>query len=136
VRSTSRRIVAATLSMVTTVGIGLAGPARATAAVSCYGGATSYTIRNGDKLGTFTASTRCRDVNVRVTRTSQPLRTDVRVCFVDAGYCNAWRVVHIAEAGMNEWVVAASDVRDGVRFNIETDLNSSQVVFATMDVAY
>jgi hypothetical protein len=90
--------------------------AGAVAAVSCYGGAVtvewwnSYILYYPSSGGVRTTS-RCRDINMRMTR-----GTTGRACvvFVDhTNECNRWTVIG------RSWRTIATDVRDGTRFQVE-----------------
>jgi hypothetical protein len=111
------------------LGVPLAAlPASAAHAASCHGGAASWlssasrtdallpnTISGPDR---WTTTSRCTDINFRVAEGTGTFSADVRVCFVDAGYCqSSWKRFGAGDA--DRWRVIASDVRDGTTFRIQ-----------------
>jgi len=89
-----------------------------TAATTCYGGAVTKTLARpgtGFDAGPYTTSNRCRDINVR-NRSVYPFR--VCVIFVSVGSCNYWTSVPSG----GSWRVAATNVRDNVRFYVRVQL--------------
>ncbi|TLW94666.1 hypothetical protein FFT09_01925 [Saccharomonospora piscinae] len=95
-----------------------------TAAATCYGGAVQWTQTSPElrvpSSGTYTASSRCNDINIRTTRRSGPTRTlhYAVVCFLPTWgdpYCGSPK--RVPELGSG-WTVLASDVLDGTKFYV------------------
>ncbi|MER7167408.1 hypothetical protein ABT336_15225 [Micromonospora sp. NPDC000207] len=82
---------------------------------TCYGGSVRSFFQVagwGGSAGPYRASTRCKDVNVR---NASPFPVDACVVFVDkTSKCNYWTYLP-AKSG---WVVVATNVKDGVRFQV------------------
>ncbi|MET8041848.1 hypothetical protein ABZU25_13435 [Micromonospora sp. NPDC005215] len=92
-----------------------AGPNIFAPLATCYGGAVrSYfeTGRYGGQAGQFRTTTRCRDINVR---NASVYATEACVIFVDkTSACNYWTYLP-ANSG---WITVATNVRDGVNFQV------------------
>ncbi len=70
--------------------------------------------------GTYTTTNRCRDINFtnRSQSGDQAFQALIRVCFVSAGYCqSSWKYYY--KNSSTDWMVIASDVKDGTRFRLE-----------------
>jgi hypothetical protein len=113
-----------TAAAVTGTMLAVAGPASAAtaadapataAAVTCFGGAASFTKPAGVAQAPqgpgvfFRTSSRCRDINIRPNN-----GTSARVCFEATG-CQLVRV----PAPALQWTVIATNVRDGALFRID-----------------
>lgn len=115
---------------------------QSSAAVTCYGGAyywdagyedgivTRWIPGGDDQYDTvassnrvYRASTRCRDVNLRIDNYNGLPYVLAKVCFYPSSggrYCNSDKRFN---NGDSAWRVIASDVRDGTRFEVEFDYN-------------
>jgi hypothetical protein len=96
------------------------------AAVSCFGQAFNmgtHTVQSGRTIvlpaatsKSFTTSSHCRDINVRLTRLTNPVQ--MRVCFHVGSpipTCSTAKTINQA----NQWRVLATNVRDGVKYTID-----------------
>jgi hypothetical protein len=106
---------------------------------SCYGGAKAWDAGLDDPDGdsryipgqddrpdsavgrvpVYVASSRCNDINLRVTG-GWTEGLQVRACFFPSSssyYCNSWKPV----PADGVWMLPATGVRDGTRFEIEFD---------------
>jgi len=84
------------------------------AAVTCYGGAVSATLSPGGYTPTFTTTTRCADINLRINSGGGAW---VAVCWVAHGYCqDHW--TWVPQDG--SFHVVASSVLDGTKFDFDT----------------
>lgn len=120
VTMTLRKTVWALLTTLTAAALLMSGgtaaaaaPKSAAAAVSCYGsgvnfakGNTGYYFPIVDSIST---TSNCADINLRVGQ-----NTFVKVCFLDK-YCQA----NYTKTTPGQWVVVATNVKDGVRFYFE-----------------
>jgi hypothetical protein len=63
---------------------------------------------------------RCQDINFsnRSQSGDQTFQALIRVCFVAAGYCQSSWKYYYSDAN-TDWMVIASDVRDGTTFRLE-----------------
>ena len=91
-----------------------AAPKSAAALSSCYGsgvnfakGNTGYYFPDGGV--TISTTSHCADINLRIGQS-----TFVKVCFLDK-YCQA----NYTKTTPGQWVVVATNVKDGVRFYFE-----------------
>ncbi|MDQ0685808.1 hypothetical protein QF032_004800 [Streptomyces achromogenes] len=103
----------------------LAGGTPASAA-TCYDGATYFSgeSRYHPSSGTYTTTSRCNDINVKIANLLITPYRNVKVCFYPSSspsYCqsNYTRVD-------SDWTVVATDVRDGTRYRLLFE-NSSWV---------
>ncbi|MFF3865711.1 hypothetical protein [Micromonospora sp. NPDC001898] len=82
---------------------------------TCYGGAVRSYFQTGSwggEAGTYRATSRCADVNVR---NASSFGTQACVVFVDkTNSCNYWTYLP-ANSG---WITVATNVRDGVNFRV------------------
>lgn len=90
----------------------MVAPAHASA-TSCYGGAVTKHYGDGAFFGPYTASSRCTDVNMRLTAGTS---AEVYACVVFIDHtrdCNRWTTVP-----KGSWRTIATDVLDGTRFEV------------------
>ncbi|MFI0791810.1 hypothetical protein ACH4OY_03780 [Micromonospora rubida] len=82
---------------------------------TCYGGAVRSYFQTGSwggEAGTYRATSRCADVNVR---NASNFGTQACVVFVDkTNSCNYWTYL----PAKSEWITVATNVRDGVNFRV------------------
>ncbi|MER5702272.1 hypothetical protein ABT023_10010 [Micromonospora sp. NPDC002296] len=82
---------------------------------TCYGGAVRSYFQTGSwggEAGTYRATSRCADINVR---NASSFGTQACVVFVDrTNSCNYWTYLP-ANSG---WITVATNVRDGVNFRV------------------
>ncbi|WP_320067328.1 hypothetical protein [Micromonospora sp. RTGN7] len=82
---------------------------------TCYGGEVRSYFQTGGwggEAGTYRATSRCSDVNVR---NASSFGTQACVVFVDrTNSCNYWTYLP-AKSG---WITVATNVRDGVNFRV------------------
>jgi hypothetical protein len=106
-------------------------PARASAAVGpCLGNADWGVVTGGPANAympsastVYVTTKRCQDINFRTLSISgdEELQANIRVCFVRAGYCqSSWKYYR----GW-DWMVIASNVKDGTWFRIEIQFYES-----------
>ncbi|MFB9234852.1 hypothetical protein ACFFWC_04770 [Plantactinospora siamensis] len=146
--SSARVLLGAALPLVTTMALfpqaaqasqaapdlesGGANLAAATLA-GCYDGAAHRVFQQGGwggEVGTFTASTRCLDINVR---NDSVFSTNACVVFVDkTNNCNYWTYLP-AKSG---FYVVATNVRDGAHFRVRFSNNFFQYDPLISDTAY
>ncbi|MFF0149747.1 hypothetical protein [Micromonospora sp. NPDC005203] len=92
-----------------------AGPNAFAPLATCYGGAVRsffQTGRYGGQAGQFRTTTRCRDINVR---NASVYATEACVIFVDkTSGCNYWTYL----PANSDWTTVATNVRDGVNFQV------------------
>jgi hypothetical protein len=130
------------IAVIGLLGVAIASPAQAeptpatsaefTAAATCYGGYVRKTLARpgtGFDAGPYTTSTRCVDINVR-NRSVYPFK--VCVIFVSVGSCNYWTSVPTGSV----WRVAATNVRDNVRFYVRVVLSEYKYDPLVIDTAY
>ncbi|HEY0496088.1 MAG TPA: hypothetical protein VGD48_10105 [Kutzneria sp.] len=107
--------------------IGVAQPA-----TSCFGGAISLTYHYSTaavEYGTYTTSSRCKDINMRLT-TDNGTFLDACVVFVDhTTLCNNDNAYQTMGP---PWLTVATDVKDGTHFKLRVhayDIDSQLVHF-------
>lgn len=93
----------------------------------CYDGAVYGAVTGGptnaylpSSTGTYRTTSRCNDINFtnRSQSGDEYFQALIRVCFVGAGYCqSSWKYYH--KGSGVDWMVIASDVRDGTTFRLE-----------------
>jgi hypothetical protein len=112
-----RRLVPVLVAALALLGLA-AVPAAAAPAASCYGGAIALTYHYHAAYvtyGTYTTTSRCKDINVRMDNNDGQLIV-VCVVFVDhTDKCNDNGLWHIIGPG---WLTAATDVKDGTHFQL------------------
>ncbi|MEV4623064.1 hypothetical protein AB0J74_30685 [Asanoa sp. NPDC049573] len=121
------------------LGVAVATPAQAEPATTdlaaagiCYGGFVRKSLPRGGTgfdAGPYTTSTRCVDINVR-NASVYPFK--VCVIFVSVGSCNYWTSVPTGGA----WKVAATNVRDNVKFYVRVVLAEYKYEPLVIDTAY
>ncbi|MCD7443915.1 hypothetical protein K4B79_37620 [Streptomyces lincolnensis] len=118
-RRTVRKAASTLLAAATLAGGGvLAGAPTASAASSatCYGGAVYFSGESNyhPSSGTFTTSSRCNDINIKILNLLITPSRKVKVCFYPSSqpaYCQSSYTT-----ATSDWKVVASDVRDGTKF--------------------
>lgn len=104
-----------------TVQAATAQPAQAAPCLSRDNGHTwvATAHRGTSSTPTYTATRNCQDVNFEYisTQTVQDPLGHVRVCFVRAGSCNAWKRYNGDTA--TRYFVVASNVADGTTYRVE-----------------
>jgi hypothetical protein len=93
----------------------------------CYDGAVYGAVTGGptnaylpSSTGTYRTTSRCADINFtnRSHSGDEYFQALIRVCFVGAGYCQSSWKYYYKGSGV-DWMVIASDVRDGTTFRLE-----------------
>lgn len=118
-------------------GVAPASAQSSAAAVSCYGGATTLTYHYqaaAKEYGTYTTSSRCNDINLRLTTDVPGVYLDACVVFVD----------HTTKCNNNdaytthgtEWGTVATDVKDGTHFVLRVHAYDIDAQNVTFQIAY
>ncbi|MFD5750814.1 hypothetical protein [Streptomyces sp. NPDC127033] len=131
-RTTAQRLTALTGGLVIAVGGLTIGTAPTAAAATCYGGAVSKTFNMGTdqaehRFGPYTTTSRCNDINLKITSWGNAGLLVVRVCFHPSSggtTCNSWKEFY-KSSDLNQWRVIAGDVKDGTRYSVSMDLASN-----------
>lgn len=131
----SRTFASALFTAAALLGVGVA-PASAqssAAAVSCYGGAKTLTYHYqaaAKEYGTYTTSSRCNDINMRLVTDVPGVYLDACVVFVDhTTKCNNDDAYTTHGP---EWGTVATDVKDGTHFVLRVhayDIDAQNVTF-------
>jgi hypothetical protein len=134
----SRTFASALFTAAALLGAGVA-PASAqsaqssAAAVSCYGGAKTLTYHYqaaAKEYGTYTTSSRCNDINMRLITDVPGVYLDACVVFVDhTTKCNNGDAY---TTHGTEWGTVATDVKDGTHFVLRVhayDIDAQNVTF-------
>ncbi|MFC0540489.1 hypothetical protein [Kutzneria chonburiensis] len=127
-----RRLLPALLAVPFLLGLTALPASASTAATSCYGGAISLTYHYSTaavEYGTYTTSSRCKDINMRLT-TDNGTFLDACVVFVDhTTLCNNDNAYQTMGP---PWLTVATDVKDGTHFKLRVhayDIDSQLVHF-------
>ncbi len=131
-KETVKRLTAVAGGLVMAAGVLTVGTASNAAAATCYGGAVSKTFAMGTdeaehRFGPYTTTSRCDDINLRITSWGNASPLVVRVCFHPSSggtTCNSWKEFY-KSSDLNQWRVIASDVRDGTSYSVSMDLASN-----------
>ncbi|MFD9395272.1 hypothetical protein ACFWBB_32435 [Streptomyces sp. NPDC060000] len=133
----SRAFASALFTAAALLGVGVA-PASAqpsAAAVSCYGGAKTLTYHYqtaAKEYGTYTTSSRCGDINMRLTTDTGYL--DACVVFIDhTTKCNNGDAY---TTHGTEWATVATDVKDGTHFVLRVHAYDTDAQNVTFQLAY
>ncbi|MEW2165243.1 hypothetical protein AB0912_19960 [Streptomyces sp. NPDC007084] len=115
----------------------VARPAVSAAATSCYGGATSHTYRYSAaavEFGTYTTSSRCSDINIKLNTTASGVYLDACVVFVDhTTLCNHGNTYSTFGP---QWATVATDVKDGTRFKLRVHAYDTDAQVVPFQLAY
>ena len=138
---TRTRRTTAVLAAVTALLTGAAtAPALAqseTAATSCYGGARSLTYHYSPaavEYGTYTTSSRCNDINLRLITDEPGVYLDACVVFVDhTTKCNNGDAY---TTHGTEWGTVATDVKDGTHFVLRIHAYDTDAQNVSFQIAY
>lgn len=107
------------------------------AAVSCYGGARTLTYHYqaaAKEYGTYTTSSRCRDINMRLITDVPGVYLDACVVFVDhTTKCNNGDAY---TTHGTEWGTVATDVKDGTHFVLRVHAYDTDAQNVTFQIAY
>ncbi|MET7854241.1 hypothetical protein ABZT48_40050 [Streptomyces avermitilis] len=107
------------------------------AAVSCYGGAKTLTYHYqaaAKEYGTYTTSSRCNDINMRLITDEPGVYLDACVVFVDhTTKCNNGDAY---TTHGTEWGTVATDVKDGTDFVLRVHAYDSDAQNVTFQIAY
>ncbi|EWM12284.1 hypothetical protein [Kutzneria sp. 744] len=107
------RLDVLTLSAVLAATTAVATPTVAAATTTCYGGAITKHYGDGAFFGPYSASSRCTDVNLRLTAGTSDY-VNACVVFIDhTSQCNRWTRVP-----NGSWHTIATDVLDGTHFEV------------------
>ncbi|WP_200304117.1 hypothetical protein [Streptomyces adelaidensis] len=131
-RTRVKRLTAVAGGLVLTAGALTVGTATTASAATCKGGAVAKTFNMGQdeaehRFGPYTTTSRCNDINLRITTWGNANPLMVRVCFHPSSggtSCNSWKEFTRANA-LNEWRVIATDVRDGTSYSVSMDYASN-----------
>ncbi|GAA3828179.1 hypothetical protein GCM10022403_071810 [Streptomyces coacervatus] len=135
----SRTIASALFAAAALLGAGVA-PASAqssAAALSCYGGARTLTYHYqaaAKEYGTYTTSSRCNDINMRLITDEPGVYLDACVVFVDhTTKCNNDDAY---TTHGTEWGTVATDVKDGTHFVLRVHAYDIDAQNVTFQIAY
>ncbi|WP_338900048.1 hypothetical protein WBG99_34010 [Streptomyces sp. TG1A-60] len=131
-RMTAKRLTAVAGGLVMAAGALTVGTASTASAATCYGGAVGKTFNMGQdeaehRFGPYTTSSRCNDINLKITSWGNANPLFVRVCFHPSSggtTCNAWKEF-TKKGDLNKWRVIATDVKDGTRYSVSMDFASN-----------
>ena len=135
----SRTFSAALVTAAALLGVGVA-PASAhasAAATSCYGGAKTLTYHYqaaAKEYGTYTTSSRCNDINMRLITDVPGVYLDACVVFTDhTTKCNNGDAY---TTHGTEWGTVATDVLDGTHFILRVHAYDTDAQNVTFQIAY
>lgn len=115
----------------------VARPAASAAATSCYGGAKSLTYRYSAaavEFGTYTTSSRCSDINIKLNTTASGVYLDACVVFVDhTSLCNHGNTYSTFGP---QWATVATDVKDGTHFVLRVHAYDTDAQLVPFQLAY
>ncbi|MFD6918910.1 hypothetical protein ACFV99_01660 [Streptomyces sp. NPDC059944] len=115
----------------------VAQPAGAAAATSCYGGAKSLTYHysaSAVEFGTYTTSSRCSDINIKLNTTASGVYLDACIVFVDhTSLCNHDNTYSTFGP---QWATVATDVKDGTRFTLRVHAYDTDAQVVPFQLAY
>ncbi|WP_329035072.1 hypothetical protein OHT61_03955 [Streptomyces sp. NBC_00178] len=107
------------------------------AAASCYDGAKSLTYRYSAaavEFGTYTASSRCSDINIKLNTSAPGVFLDACVVFVDhTSLCNHGNTYSTFGP---QWATVATDVKDGTRFKLRVHAYDTDAQVVPFQLAY
>ena len=111
--------------------------AQSSAAASCYGGARTLTYHYqaaAKEYGTYTTSSRCNDINLRLITDEPGVYLDACVVFVDhTTKCNNDDAY---TTHGTEWGTVATDVKDGTHFVVRIHAYDTDAQNVTFQIAY
>ncbi len=135
----SRAFASALFTAAALLGVGVA-PASAqpaATATSCYGGARTLTYHYSSaavSYGTYTTSSRCDDINMRLITDEPGVYLDACVVFVDhTSKCNNGDAY---TTHGTEWATVATDVKDGTHFVLRVHAYDTDAQNVTFQIAY
>ncbi|MER6219116.1 hypothetical protein ACWDFR_19800 [Streptomyces sp. 900105755] len=112
-------------------------PVASAAATSCYGGAKTLTYHYqsaAKEYGTYTTSSRCNDINLRLITDEPGVYLDACVVFVDhTTKCNNDDAY---TTHGTEWGTVATDVKDGTHFVLRVHAYDIDAQNVTFQIAY
>ena len=118
-------------------GVAPASAQPSAAAVSCYGGARTLTYHYqaaAKEYGTYTTSSRCNDINIRLITDEPGVYLDACVVFVDhTSKCNNDDAY---TTHGTEWGTVATDVKDGTHFVLRVHAYDTDAQNVTFQIAY
>jgi hypothetical protein len=136
----SRTIVSALFAAAALLGAGIApasASAQSSAATSCYGGAKTLTYHYqaaAKEYGTYTTSSRCGDINMRLVTDIPGVYLDACVVFTDhTTKCNNDDAY---TTHGTEWGTVATDVKDGTHFVLRVHAYDTDAQNVTFQLAY
>lgn len=119
------------------VGVTPASAQSSAAATSCYGGAKTLTYKYqtaAKEYGTYTTSSRCNDINLRLITDEPGVYLDACVVFVDhTALCNNDDAY---TTHGTEWGTVATDVKDGTHFVLRVHAYDTDAQNVTFQIAY
>lgn len=135
----SRILPAALIAAAALLGAGVAPASAGTsaAATSCYGGAKTLTYHYqaaAKEYGTYTTSSRCNDINLRLVTDEPGVYLDACVVFTDhTTKCNNGDAY---TTHGTEWGTVATDVLDGTHFVLRVHAYDTDAQNVTFQIAY
>ncbi|MEH0423028.1 hypothetical protein [Streptomyces sp. B21-083] len=137
IRSKAFASVLLTATALLGAGVAPASAQSSAAAASCYGGAKTltYTYSTAAKeYGTYTTSSRCGDINMRLVTDKPGVYLDACVVFVDhTTKCNHDNTY---STHGTEWATVATDVKDGTHFVLRVRAYDTDAQNVTFQLAY
>ncbi|WP_330291287.1 hypothetical protein [Streptomyces sp. NBC_00576] len=135
----TRALASALVTVAALLGAG-AAPAAAqasAAATSCYGGAKNLNYRyKGDgprEYGPFTTSSRCGDINMRLTTDDQSF---LYACVVFVDHTDKCNHDNTYSLHGTPWATVATDVKDGTRFVLRVGPYDTDAQNVNFQLAY
>ncbi|MEU4979315.1 hypothetical protein [Streptomyces sp. NPDC021969] len=130
-KKTAKRLTAVTGGLVMAAGALTVGTASNAQAATCYGGASHQTFNMGTdeaehRFGPYYTTSRCNDINLKLTSWGNANPLFVRVCFYPTSggvSCNSWK--EFDKSDLNDWRVIATDVKDGTKYRVSMDYASN-----------
>ncbi|MFD4501900.1 hypothetical protein [Streptomyces sp. NPDC058457] len=138
----SRAFASVLFTAAALLGVGVApasaqNSAPSAAATSCYGGAKTLTYHYqaaAKEYGTYTTSSRCNDINLRLITDEPGVYLDACVVFVDhTSKCNNGDAY---TTHGTEWGTVATDVLDGTHFVLRVHAYDIDAQNVTFQIAY
>ncbi|MGW3664678.1 hypothetical protein [Streptomyces sp. NPDC005141] len=135
----TRRTIAVLAAATALLAGGAATPAfaQSTAATSCYGGAKSLTYHysaSAVEFGTYTTSSRCADINIKLNTTAPGVFLDACIVFVDhTSLCNHDNTYSTFGP---QWATVATDVKDGTHFKLRVHAYDTDAQVVPFQLAY
>ncbi|WP_217555751.1 hypothetical protein [Streptomyces sp. GbtcB6] len=120
------------------VGVAPASAQSSATATSCYGGAKTLTYHYSTSpvsYGTYTTSSRCNDINMRLL-TDSPAGVFLYACVVFVDHTSKCNNDDTYSLHGTEWATVATDVKDGTHFVLRVGPYDTDAQNVTFQIAY